>query len=444
MRASSATAVEQRLALGLRPRGDAARGRGPVDEPRRRERHRVREAPPTVGRERRVPLDLLEAQLAGSRDDVGGPVEQPIEVGDPGHRPVAQVPDEPEHAARAQDARDLGARRPRLEPVERLRDEHRVGARIGERDRLGRARQRLDVREPGPERGAHLVVGLDRDDRRAALDDRLGQLPGSGREIDHLAAGRGLEEPLDRGRRVARAGRVRSGRRRRRRSGLGGRDPPRAFTLPSGPPPSGTIRRMQPTEKIWRNGSFVPWDEANVHILTHALHYGTGVFEGIRAYDTPRGTAVFRLTDHLQRFRRSAALYEMDLGYSVPRAGRGDPRDRRREQRGVVLRPADRVPRGRAHGALPARQPGRDRGRRLAVGRVPGRGGAGARRQLQGVELPPDRPEHAAADRQGVGPVHQLGAREARGEPGRRRRGDPAERGGLRRRRLGRERLRRS
>jgi branched-chain amino acid aminotransferase len=75
---------------------------------------------------------------------------------------------------------------------------------------------------------------------------------------------------------------------------------------------------MEPTEKIWRNGSFVPWDEANVHILTHALHYGTGVFEGIRAYDTPRGTAVFRLTDHLHRFRRSAALYEMDLGYSVP------------------------------------------------------------------------------------------------------------------------------
>jgi branched-chain amino acid aminotransferase len=75
---------------------------------------------------------------------------------------------------------------------------------------------------------------------------------------------------------------------------------------------------MQPTEKIWRNGGFVPWDEANVHILTHALHYGTGVFEGIRAYDTPRGSAVFRLTDHLERLRRSAALYEMDLGYTVP------------------------------------------------------------------------------------------------------------------------------
>jgi branched-chain amino acid aminotransferase len=74
---------------------------------------------------------------------------------------------------------------------------------------------------------------------------------------------------------------------------------------------------VQATEKIWMNGALVPWDEARVHLLTHALHYGTGVFEGIRAYDTPRGTGVFRLRDHLQRLRRSAALYEMELPLSV-------------------------------------------------------------------------------------------------------------------------------
>lgn len=74
---------------------------------------------------------------------------------------------------------------------------------------------------------------------------------------------------------------------------------------------------MQKTDKIWLNGSFVSWDDAHVHVLTHALHYGTGVFEGIRAYETPKGAAVFRLTDHLERFRRSASLYEMELGYSV-------------------------------------------------------------------------------------------------------------------------------
>jgi branched-chain amino acid aminotransferase len=78
---------------------------------------------------------------------------------------------------------------------------------------------------------------------------------------------------------------------------------------------------MQPTEKIWRNGGFVAWDDANVHILTHALHYGTGVFEGIRAYETPRGTGVFRLRDHLERLRRSAALYEMELPLAVPELG---------------------------------------------------------------------------------------------------------------------------
>jgi branched-chain amino acid aminotransferase len=74
---------------------------------------------------------------------------------------------------------------------------------------------------------------------------------------------------------------------------------------------------MQTTEKIWMNGSFVAWDEARVHVLTHALHYGTGVFEGIRAYSTPKGTGVFRLTPHLERLRRSAALYEMELPFSV-------------------------------------------------------------------------------------------------------------------------------
>jgi branched-chain amino acid aminotransferase len=74
---------------------------------------------------------------------------------------------------------------------------------------------------------------------------------------------------------------------------------------------------MQTTEKIWRNGSFVPWEDAQVHVLTHALHYGTGVFEGIRAYETQRGTAVFRLTDHLHRFTRSAKLYEMDIAHPM-------------------------------------------------------------------------------------------------------------------------------
>lgn len=69
--------------------------------------------------------------------------------------------------------------------------------------------------------------------------------------------------------------------------------------------------------KIWMNGELVDWKDANVHLLTHALHYGSGVFEGIRAYGTSKGTHVFRLTDHLKRLERSARLYFMDLPFSV-------------------------------------------------------------------------------------------------------------------------------
>jgi branched-chain amino acid aminotransferase len=70
-------------------------------------------------------------------------------------------------------------------------------------------------------------------------------------------------------------------------------------------------------EKIWFNGELVPWREAKVHVLTHALHYGSGVFEGIRAYQTARGAGVFRLSDHMRRLVRSAKLYFMPVPYSV-------------------------------------------------------------------------------------------------------------------------------
>jgi branched-chain amino acid aminotransferase len=73
---------------------------------------------------------------------------------------------------------------------------------------------------------------------------------------------------------------------------------------------------MQATEKIWMNGELVDWDDARVHVLSHALHYGSGVFEGIRAYGTDRGHAVFRLGDHLARLYRSASVYFMDIPYS--------------------------------------------------------------------------------------------------------------------------------
>src|SRR3989449_509209 len=73
---------------------------------------------------------------------------------------------------------------------------------------------------------------------------------------------------------------------------------------------------MQETSKIWMNGELVDWADATVHVGTHGLHYGSGVFEGIRAYETPRGTAGFRLTEHFERLHNSAKLLYMDLPYS--------------------------------------------------------------------------------------------------------------------------------
>jgi branched-chain amino acid aminotransferase len=78
---------------------------------------------------------------------------------------------------------------------------------------------------------------------------------------------------------------------------------------------------MNETEKIWMNGRLVNWADARVHVGVHALHYGCGVFEGIRCYETPRGPAVFRLRDHLQRFHDSARLLSMEIPYPVEELG---------------------------------------------------------------------------------------------------------------------------
>jgi branched-chain amino acid aminotransferase len=74
---------------------------------------------------------------------------------------------------------------------------------------------------------------------------------------------------------------------------------------------------ITPTEKIWMNGHLVAWEDARIHILTHTLHYGTGVFEGIRCYETSTGPAIFRLTDHIERLHASAKILMMPLPYSV-------------------------------------------------------------------------------------------------------------------------------
>lgn len=74
---------------------------------------------------------------------------------------------------------------------------------------------------------------------------------------------------------------------------------------------------MEPASHIWSDGELVSWDDATVHFLSHALHYGTGVFEGIRAYNTPEGTAVFRLHEHMERLEASAKAYNIPMKWTV-------------------------------------------------------------------------------------------------------------------------------
>ena len=74
---------------------------------------------------------------------------------------------------------------------------------------------------------------------------------------------------------------------------------------------------ITPTPKIWMNGELVDWADAKIHVLTHTLHYGMGVFEGIRAYETADGPAIFRLTEHIERLHRSARILGMPMPYSV-------------------------------------------------------------------------------------------------------------------------------
>ena len=127
---------------------------------------------------------------------------------------------------------------------------------------------------------------------------------------------------------------------------------------------------MQETEKIWMNGELVDWADAKIHVASHGLNYGSGVFEGIRCYDTPKGPAVFRLTDHLVRLQNSAKVLYMDLPYSLEEI-RSASHDVDRGQRArVVLPAADRVLRLRRARRGVHGESGRRRDHQLSVGRV--------------------------------------------------------------------------
>src|ERR1700743_1914282 len=71
------------------------------------------------------------------------------------------------------------------------------------------------------------------------------------------------------------------------------------------------------TANIWHNGQLIPWEKANIHVMSHVIHYGSSVFEGIRCYAQPNGAGVFRLTEHMQRLVDSAKIYRMPLDYTA-------------------------------------------------------------------------------------------------------------------------------
>ena len=116
---------------------------------------------------------------------------------------------------------------------------------------------------------------------------------------------------------------------------------------------------MEQADLIWMNGEFVAWEDAKVHVLTHGLHYGTGVFEGIRCYDTEIGPAVFRHADHLDRLFKSAELYYMPIPFEREAAAPGDARADRPQRPALLLHPPARLPRLRHDGPVPARRAGR-------------------------------------------------------------------------------------
>ncbi len=74
---------------------------------------------------------------------------------------------------------------------------------------------------------------------------------------------------------------------------------------------------IQTTSKIWHNGNLIPWEDANIHVMSHVIHYGSSVFEGIRCYGQPSGSAVFRLPEHMQRLIDSAKIYRMELPFTL-------------------------------------------------------------------------------------------------------------------------------
>ena len=197
-------------------------------------------------------------------------------------------------------------------------------------------------------------------------------------------------------------------------------------------------------EKIWMDGELVDWHDAQVHVLSHALHYGSGVFEGIRAYETVRGPAVWHLDEHLRRLYRSAKLYHLEIPFS-PEALTEGTKDliRANELSSCYIRPLA----FRGYGEMGVNPLEAPVNVTIAVwpwGAYLGEDALERGVRVKVSSLAPQPAELPARRRQGYRAVHQQRARQGREPEGRLRRGDHAERARLHHRRLRREHLHRA
>ena len=174
---------------------------------------------------------------------------------------------------------------------------------------------------------------------------------------------------------------------------------------------------MQETEKIWMNGELVDWADARIHVGAHGLHYGTGVFEGIRCYATERGPAVFRLVDHLDRLDASARMLYMELPYTTEELRSACFETLAVNGLEASLPTADRVLRLRRARRPQRGEPGGRRDHLLPLGRLPRRDEPAGRRPRDDLVLAAGRPEHDPARGEGDRCLPELDARHARGAP---------------------------
>ena len=194
---------------------------------------------------------------------------------------------------------------------------------------------------------------------------------------------------------------------------------------------------IQKTDKVWYNGKLINWDDANIHVMSHVVHYGSSVFEGIRCYELPTGPAIFRAQDHMQRLLDSAKVYRMDVPFTHEEIVRGMVETISVQRPVALLHPPCSFPRIRRCRRKPAELPGRDVHLQLSVGKI-SRRSRRCRRRLRFL-LDASCPEHASRYGQGRRELHEFAAHQNGSDRQWIRRGYRARQERIRQRRIRRE-----